>query len=180
MWSTLQYGSRLAVLLVMFAVLAGGGPLAWGQSQSQQVTIGVDQDTYFALSDGPGITLDALDTFEEATASYTFENTICGQGKGNAPGKECWKVEAKIEDGDAPTGITLEAEMEAPPTQKPQFNDPESHGRKPLSEADDVRLVEDIGNTEQQGLDITYWAKASPEAEPTEHVITVVYTLSRM
>lgn len=173
-------GPRVAVLLLLLGVLVGGVDGARAQSQSQQVTIGVDQDTYFALSDGPTLTLDALDTFKEATASYTFENNICGQGKGNAPGKECWKVEAKIEDGDAPTGIILEAEMEAPPTQKPQFNDPESLDRRTLSEADEVRLVEDIGNTEQQGLDITYWAKASPEAEPTEHVITVVYTLSRM
>lgn len=172
-------GPRVAVLLLLLGVLVGGVDGARAQSQSQQVTIGVDQDTYFALSDGPTLTLDALDTFKEATASYTFENNLCGQGNDNPSGEECWKVKAKIEDGDAPTGITLEAEMEAPPTEKPNFNTPTSRGRKTLSETDEVRLLEDIGNTEQQGLDITYWAKASPEADPSEHVITVVYTLSQ-
>jgi hypothetical protein len=182
---TLTSWRKTAGVLLLVAVWGlGVGQTPAKAQKSQDLTITVDQDTYFGLSEGPTVTLSELNTFVEVSSSYTFENNICGQGNGKGKGKgrknkECWRVDANIASGDLPEGITLDVEMEAPGTEKPQFNDPESLGRKTLAESPSVQLLDDIGNTSEQGLDITYWVEASPEAAPTEYIVTVVYTLSR-
>ena len=67
--------------------------------------------------------------------------------------------------------------LDAPSTENQNRNSPSSTGFQTLEEQNAKILLEDIGNTEVTGLDVTYEAESTVEAVPGDYEVTVVYTL---
>lgn len=110
--------------------------------------------------------------------SLTFPQTSSGSGIESATGTATWfvstngnnrKITAEL-DSDLPEGLDLKIGMEAPIGVK-------STGMKSLS-AQPTRLIQNLTNSRQSGMTISYMATATTHVLSNSYHRTVIFTIT--
>jgi len=130
---------------------------------SQQVSINVAEIAVIAVQGNISMTINSATAGQApdaATASATYAVSTNGTQK---------KISAAL-DVDMPTGLTLNATMDAP-------NGANSQGKQSLSQSS-IDLVTNISKVRGSGLGLAYEAVATVDASPDSYVRTVTYTIT--
>lgn len=145
---------RLYQLLALAVLVVGAPPAAFAQTDTQDVTIIVEDINEIAISGNVTLTINSAtgggdpDDATDATTSYDL--TTNGSGK---------KITG-ILDGEYETGISLSITLAAPAASGT------SAGAQTLNMLTAVDLVTAIANVSEVGLGISYTASATSAAVP--------------
>jgi len=153
---------RLFTLALLFAAFTSSA-FAQANVASQQVTINVAEIAVIAVQGNINMTINSATAGQApdaATASATYAVSTNGTQK---------KISAAL-DVDMPTGLTLNATMDAP-------TGANSQGKQSLSQSA-IDLVTNIIKVRGSGLGLAYEAVATVDASPDAYVRTVTYTIT--
>lgn len=150
--------------LALTSLLLTGSSFAQSNASTQEVSINVEEIDVIAITGSVNMTINqatAGEAPDAATASASYSVTTNGKNR---------KISAEL-DQDMPEGLTLYAEMSAPGNSK-------SKGKTELSnKAKD--LVHKLTKVNAAGLDLSYEAVATVDADPENVVRTVTYTITK-
>jgi len=153
---------RFFTLALLFAAFTSNA-FAQANVASQQVTINVAEIAVIAVQGNINMTINSATAGqapEAASASATY--AVSTNGTQN-------KISAAL-DVDMPTGLTLNATMDAP-------TGANSQGKQSLSQSA-IDLVTNITRVRGSGLGLAYEALATVDASPDAYVRTVTYTIT--
>lgn len=148
-------------------MLIGSGLGAAAHAQSgqagQTLNFTVQKKTSFEVHGAPSLSLSRLGVPKERAAAYSIQ-TNTGKPR---------DIRASL-DQAVPSGLTLEAYVDAPES---QGRGATSTGWTTLSPEEQV-VVEFIQRTNDENVPITYRAEATTAASPGSYVFTVTYTIT--